>query len=217
MVSNASSVVSGYKFQECASIVLFLDNIENIDKIRVEGKTEDIELYLSNGNCIYAQAKSTQSDDYNHVARTYFKDALRTLSQSDSDNVISLVYVTNIVRPFGKNTPIEDFDSTDHWIQYSDLSMESKTIIGDILLECGYSIDVNKLAFRIIGFKGNPERTRKEVILNNISRFVSKLSLDNNIDIDSIFTVWIELVNSNASSTDLSVTVSKKSIIWLFT
>ena len=48
-MSNASAVKRGFTFQDCASIVLFLDHIENIQKIRIEGKTEDVELCFPEG------------------------------------------------------------------------------------------------------------------------------------------------------------------------
>jgi len=46
MNRNASASNFGWHFQINAAIVLMLENIEFADAVRVEGATQDIELYL---------------------------------------------------------------------------------------------------------------------------------------------------------------------------
>ena len=57
---NASASAFGWDFQINSAILLMIDNIEDVSYVKVEGKYEDIELYLNNGKTIYAQAKSFQ-------------------------------------------------------------------------------------------------------------------------------------------------------------
>ena len=44
---NASASAFGWDFQVNAAILLMLENIEKAEKIRVEGKDEDIEITLN--------------------------------------------------------------------------------------------------------------------------------------------------------------------------
>ena len=69
--SNASPEVFGFDFQFNASIFLILDNIKEVKTVRVEGASEDIELFMNNGNRIMAQAKSIVkgSSDFSNVRR----------------------------------------------------------------------------------------------------------------------------------------------------
>ena len=50
---RADAVVFGFDFQVNAAIVLFLENIEEVEKICLEGNYEDIELELSSGTVSY--------------------------------------------------------------------------------------------------------------------------------------------------------------------
>ena len=49
--SNASASAFGWDFQANAAILLMLENIENAKSIKVEGRTEDIEITLNNNTC----------------------------------------------------------------------------------------------------------------------------------------------------------------------
>ena len=74
---RANAVLFGFDFQVNAAIVLMLENITELDSIRLEGK-EDIELKLADGQEILAQAKAVEksSSDFNHV-RENLKKALK--------------------------------------------------------------------------------------------------------------------------------------------
>ena len=80
---NASFSAFGWDFQVNAAIVLMLENIEEVDKVRVEGATEDIELTLTSGKKIYSQAKSVvnASNDFSNV-RGKMSDALESLADA---------------------------------------------------------------------------------------------------------------------------------------
>ena len=80
---RADAVVFGFDFQVNAAIVLFLENIEDVEKICLEGNYEDIELELSSGKMILAQAKAVEkaSSDFVNV-RKNLKKALTSLSEA---------------------------------------------------------------------------------------------------------------------------------------
>ena len=54
--SNAVPAAFGWTFQSNAGIVIMLKNLQRADAVRIEGD-EDIEVHLSNGKKVYAQAK----------------------------------------------------------------------------------------------------------------------------------------------------------------
>lgn len=72
---RADAVVFGFDFQVNAAIVLFLENIEEVEKICLEGNYEDIELELSSGKMILAQAKAVEkaSSDFANVRKNLKK------------------------------------------------------------------------------------------------------------------------------------------------
>lgn len=90
--TNASPTIFGFDFQVNAAIVLMLENIKNLKKLRLEGATEDIELTLNNGKKVFAQAKSVvnASTVFNNVWANLRK-AIGTLSSADGEDVDKLI------------------------------------------------------------------------------------------------------------------------------
>lgn len=91
---RATSVLFGFDFQVNSSIVLMLENIKELDSLRLEGNNEDIEIKLNDGSLILAQAKSVEksSSDFRNVINN-FKKSLHSLSDGDkkSGNTIELI------------------------------------------------------------------------------------------------------------------------------
>ena len=56
--TNASDSIFGWDFQINAAIILMLEDIENVQKVRVEGQTEDIEITMADGEFVFSQAKA---------------------------------------------------------------------------------------------------------------------------------------------------------------
>ena len=99
---RADAVVFGFDFQVNAAIVLFLENIEDVEKICLEGNYEDIELELSSGKMILAQAKAVEkaSSDFVNV-RKNLKKALTSLSEAgEKVDAKELIVITNSPNPF---------------------------------------------------------------------------------------------------------------------
>jgi hypothetical protein len=81
--TNASASAFGWDFQSNAAIMLMLKNIKVATAVKVEGKTEDIEITLDNGNTIYSQTKAV-FDPYNDFGNVIakLKAGLKTLNSA---------------------------------------------------------------------------------------------------------------------------------------
>ncbi|WP_289758541.1 hypothetical protein [Lactobacillus taiwanensis] len=101
--TQASYSVWGWLFQITAAIVLGLKYRKNLTKIKVEGKTEDIELYFSDRDPIYVQAKSTGKsiEGYNNVT-DHCTAAMNTLINATNihkNKYSELIYISNYLNP----------------------------------------------------------------------------------------------------------------------
>ena len=80
---RANSVLFGFDFQVNAAhpwkalelIVLMLENMKEMDALRLESDLEDIEIFLSNGKSILAQAKAVEksSSDFYECSSKFEK------------------------------------------------------------------------------------------------------------------------------------------------
>lgn len=98
-VNDASASSFGWNFQSNAGIFLFLKYIKDADSIKIESKLQDIEINLSNGNKILAQAKSSQDYTIATNKKEKFKDAIISLAKFSSDGE-QLIYISNIPDTF---------------------------------------------------------------------------------------------------------------------
>ena len=99
---RATAVVFGFDFQVNAAIVLMLENIKELDSLRLEGNYEDIELKLTDDTYILVQAKAVvdSSSDFRNV-RKNLKKALGSLSEGAAKvNTRKLILITNSPNPF---------------------------------------------------------------------------------------------------------------------
>lgn len=80
--TNSSDSLFGWNFQINAAIVIMLEDITNVQKVRVEGSTEDIEITLVNGECIFSQAKALADPSSTKNVRKKLSDGLGTLNQA---------------------------------------------------------------------------------------------------------------------------------------
>ena len=98
---RADAVIFGFDFQVNAAIVLMIENIRELESLRLEGNYEDIELKLNGGGYILAQAKAIEksSSDFSHV-RENLKKALTTLSEASHNTLVEkLILITNSPNP----------------------------------------------------------------------------------------------------------------------
>ena len=80
--SNASASIFGWHFQINVAIYFFIKYIADVESIRVEGETEDIELFLKSGEKVYIQSKAYSSLGTNSHALDNLRKSMRTLSNA---------------------------------------------------------------------------------------------------------------------------------------
>ena len=212
---NATAAQTGYLFQDCAGIVLFFDHIKDVKSIRIEGSKEDIELNLNDGTFIYSQAKYCDLNSQTKRARDCLQKSLLTLSEADSSDCSSLIYVTNIIRPLGPNVSSDNFGHPDIMIRFDDLTDEGKEYIYKLILENNLQLDPNKLSFRIVAFHGSDARSRYRVIQDNIGTFLSEFNNGHYFDVSKLLSLIIDVIACNKTEKNLEVTLSKNDIVWI--
>lgn len=211
---NATPSASGWDFQYNAAIVLMLDNIKEAESIKVEGAIQDIELCLSDGGRIFAQAKSTTTPTDTHNAIRDLSDALKTLSEANSSaNTKALIFVTNRPNPFNDNTTIAQFSGQYNYLPYSDLWPPCQNKIQCYCQANNLDLPLEKLFVLVFYFSGDTDN-RYTAVKDRINRFLSKLNLSNRGWTDKAFERWLRDFSGNATEPNRSKQLSKEDIIW---
>lgn len=213
--TNASPTIFGFDFQVNAAIVLMLENIKDLKKLRLEGKTEDIELTLNNGNKIFAQAKSVvkASTDFNNV-RENLKKAIRTLSNADNNDVSKLILITNSANPLNEEKSRGFFWGPPSDVGYSDLPDEGKKIIDNIIQQLGVTLDTDKFRIKFFRFETDDDNERYKVVHYMITDFVNQLGIGRDISVTDLMKVWQCDIFKNGSKTNVKILLSKEQLIW---
>ena len=212
---NASASLFGWDFQVNVAIVLVLENIKNVESVRVEGKDEDIEITLENQRKIYAQAKSVvKPDDYTNV-KAKLKSALETLNQAARNGDASLfTYATNSSNPFHIAETIPFFTGRTH-LNFDELPDLAKAEIKRIVADQGYTdIDLSKFDIRVVPFYGDDPKNRYKVIQTYVNEFLGDMRIYLPKIEQNIIQVWQRDLFHNATTMDTAITVNKKELIW---
>lgn len=90
--NDASASSFGWNFQTNAGIFLFLKYMPEVTDIKIESKSQDIEMTLENNGKVFAQAKSSQ--DYTAIKdqKEKFKDAIISLARNPYEGN-QLIYI----------------------------------------------------------------------------------------------------------------------------
>ena len=102
---RADATLFGFDFQVNAAIVLMLDNVHELESLRLESEYEDIDIELVSGKHILAQEKAVvnSSSDFRNV-RNNLKKALESLSDvSQKTQVHKLILITNSPNPLNED------------------------------------------------------------------------------------------------------------------
>jgi len=198
---NARASIFGWIFQSSAGLYLLFDCIENAISLKMEGKTEDIEITLEDKSIIYAQAKSVEDPNDIKNVKTKLKAALTSLSEC-KDPINKLIYVTNIPNPLISEHPKHyEYSRTG----FNSFFNEDKQLILDLLSK-------NKITtfptvkFEIVNFKffGEEDSQRYSEILNKTREFLFKANVPRE-QAESVLTEWkAQLMNNNAQRASLS-------------
>lgn len=211
--TQASATVFGFQFQINAAIYLMLKYFSVFEKIKVEGKQEDIELTLNNKKKIFAQAKSKEfptKDNAGHSLK--LKEALRTLSYVKCKDEHELMYISNLEdNPLNSGT--NEFNGVT-FLKYDELKEASKKKI-DLQIEMNeYVIDRDKLVIAKIPFYGDDMEQRHKEINRKLSEFVSEVSPSLSSFSNKILTIWEEEFLHNSAVREPSMTINREKVIW---
>lgn len=212
---RADAVVFGFDFQVNAAIVLFLQNVEQVEKMRLEGNYEDIEIQLNSGEMVMAQAKAVEkaSSDFNNV-RKNLKKALTSLSEADEKvNARDLIVITNSPNPFNDIKSMSAFYGHAHR-KYDSLPPTAKEMVDKYLSELDEPLDVNKLTIQVLPFETDDDDERYKVIMQTINDFVGRLKTNVPGVGRQLLETWHWQVFDNGGKENVDIKLSKKDIIW---
>lgn len=222
----------GWEFQIVAAIVLSLKYRKSLKSVKVEGKTEDIELYLENEAPIFAQAKATtqKMDEFNDEKKPCI-GALETLlntSNSQRNGYSKLIYINNFLNPLklSKEVRAYSWQPTANEVlikEYSALPKEgqlflkerlndAKRELGKHYLNSTRNFDWNR--FEIITLiMDNNDKNNKFNILNKV---IEEILVGINYEsyYKSLTSSFTEQYLDNA--TKKSQTIRKEDILWQF-
>lgn len=213
--SNASPIEFGWDFQHNAGIVMMLANLNRAKAIRIEGKVEDIEITLTNGKKILAQAKSADKPDIDRNRITKFKKALQTLYKANrAESAEALVFITNNPDPFNNLESLQLFSGDESIVPYEDLTQELKDKIRRFCAELKMAFPFEKLKIWTFFFRGADEN-RYRVVRRMVREFIDSLELGGrSISVERLYNRWRQDFVLNASTTKTSVSITKKSVLW---
>lgn len=211
---NAGAVIFGFDFQIDAAICLFIRNIELIEKIKVEGKYEDIEQFLFDGSIIYCQVKSVINATKNdpRVKRQKLRDALDSLSKCELNNKDKLVYCSNQKDPLIANDSrftIEDIIE----FEYNYLDEKSKELINKYFKK--NISNISKLSVIKIPYVYSPNKEIKvQYIYNCIKDFL--INVDGSfLGYRDITLKWHDFLKDSAYGKVGEFYVEKSDLIWI--
>lgn len=212
---RADKVVFGFDFQVNAAIILMLENINDLQSLRLEGNYEDIDLTLNDGKHILAQAKAVKnsSTDFRNV-RQKLREALTSLSEAcQAVDAKQLILITNSPNPFNDDASRSIFWGPTHR-DFSTLPPSAQAIITDYLGKIITPLDPNRFTVQVFPFETDNDLERYKVVMQEIDNFIGSL----NINIPGLgkrlLEVWHWDIFTNGSKTNAAIQLDKKSIIW---
>ena len=205
--TQATASANGWLFQEVAGIYLFLKNIKECESLEFEGKSEDIEIVLTDGSTIYAQAKSVEDINNTSGNSRKLKKALRTLAKC-KEPISELIYITNIENPLSsRNMARYQYRTVD----FSNFTNDDKEKFIQNLQKWKIQ-DFNTDKFKIISlaFFGDDDNKFKEVKAM-IGEFLSNAQCNAGFA-EQVRALWIDLFHTNCANRDGKL--SKQDIIF---
>ena len=213
----AAPSLFGWDFQ----VAILIDNIRDVDKIRLEGSEQDIEITLSNKEKIYAQAKSVEeAGDYSNVKKHLAKalNSLNNTAHDEDGNIKQFIYITNSENPMGNMQTISQFIGPYIRQPYTQLTDKAKEIIESALskAEKEVSIDRDKLFVYVLQFQnGVSPADRYTNIKRIVDEFVETILENRNGIGGKVLDVWQKELLLNGSVSNTCITLDRKQFTWI--
>jgi hypothetical protein len=203
--NQVNGSANGWMFQVSAGIVLTLKHIKDVEKIKIEGKTEDIELTFFNGKGIYAQAKSVLNiDDVNNNSK-YLKKALHSLDRISNNN-FKLIYITNIRNPLNSKSK-HNYPHEGEYSFENEISKEDQDIIRKIV---STQFRFEDFSIYKLYFFGEGDNVYKS-IKDEIKEFLIRIKVDSSYN-QKLLESWVFQYITNCR--DEFLMLSKKEFIF---
>ena len=215
MSRRADAVLFGFDFQVNAAIVLMLENIKELESLKLEGNYEDIELRLSNKKYILAQAKAVvnSSSDFSNV-RKNLKKSLKSLSEGDKEiNAEKLIFITNSPTPFNDDESRSAFWGPAHR-SFDTLPPSAQKIVCEYLKGVENPLDTNKFCVQVIPFETDDAKEKYKYILQEINEFIETLNISGSGLGKKLMEIWHYDIFTNGTKRNSNIILSKKDIIW---
>ena len=208
---NASPSAHGWCFQVGAGISLMLDYVKDFTNLKMEGRSDDIEITLNNKQKVYAQAKSVMQIGDQRSASTNLTDALKVLSEDErKGDSCKLIYVTNISNPLSSsNKSAFEYGRT---YDFSILSDKDKKTITD---KIGVEFPTDKFQVQIIRFFGEGNN-KFDDIKEKISNFLRTAINDTSYS-TQLLESWFETFMVNAADKpdkEKELSLTKRNVIF---
>lgn len=211
---NASYTLFGWDFQINAAIFIFLKNLKDIDKVRLEGRLEDIEFIKKDKSKVFAQAKSIyRYDDYTNVIAN-LKSALKSLDEAQEKDPLcnEVIYVTNTPNPFKKDM---GFFSGVSNTNYDGLPDSCKAIVDSIITESSLnSLNTQQFSIQVIPFHGDNLDNRYKYIKELVNEFLANLGLPTSGFAPFLLRVWHNEIFKNGTIPNTEIHIKKSELIW---
>lgn len=236
--TNASASAFGWQFQIIVGMILSLENIKNLNEVKIEGNTEDVELYLNDRKPVYVQVKSIQKKIYDVKDSTKITAAMNTLintSNITNGGYSELIYIANFRNPLN----LDDALMQASWIPemnktfirtYESLPEKAKQFVQERIemaqrqLEEKYTssienFDLRRLRIGTILFGSDSQDAQQYSVLEGtIKYFFELVKLEKVITkVDRVKNMLITHYLSNAGTQDTTEKkrrITKESLIW---
>ena len=212
--TNASDTLFGWDFQISAAIVLMLEDTEFISEVRVEGKTEDIEITMTDGEHIFSQAKALANPSDTKNVRKKLADALGTLNHASlSSATKKLIYITNAYNPLNESGSMPVFYGQARK-SYSSLPDGGKKVIDSIISKKSLdNLDKDKLYIYTLPFEQDLQE-RYKVVLEKVKDFITAIKPVLSGIAQNVLDVWLQQLFGNATLHDTDIVLSKEDLMW---
>lgn len=217
--TNAQASALGWDFQSSLALYFVANDIKNLESVKVEGKTEDIELVYKGGRNIFIQAKCQLDPFSTTTTNQHLQNGLKTLvNASQQTDYSTLFYGTNINNPF----VFKQFESlfsgspTDYSFNELPEKIQKKIInsVNQVAKTDSLSLenfDYAKLRIITLPFYGDDDNTRYRFIKEKLLFWLSRIGLDS-IQSNRIFESLLLEFTKNSSK---SVSIKKEDLAWI--
>lgn len=186
-MTSTSAVASafGWDFQVNLGLYLIMDeDLAQIEKFKIEGNTEDIEIYFRDPSVkgpIFVQAKSQENPYSSNTTTDHLSNAMNSLLNI-SENYSEILYGTNIEIPILARVQKNFFEGSRSKRKYNELPDQFKSKLDKFINASHVLINKevfkSRLAILKISFFGEDNETRYRVVKEKVTDRLSSLGID---------------------------------------